>query len=48
MKERNTCQARQIGSVICVALFSSFMVEGAEYATGARTVFSCPPYICWP
>ncbi|HEJ6931391.1 TPA: MFS transporter [Serratia marcescens] len=31
--------ARQTGGVIGVALFGSFMAEGAEYAPGARTVF---------
>ncbi|MBH3120266.1 MFS transporter [Serratia ureilytica] len=31
--------ARQTGGVIGVALFGSFMAEGAEYASGARTVF---------
>lgn len=31
--------ARQTGGVIGVALFGSFMTEGTEYASGARTVF---------
>ncbi|MBD8109429.1 MFS transporter [Erwinia persicina] len=31
--------ARQTGGVIGVALFGSFMAEGTEYDTAARTVF---------